>query len=160
MNYKPENSFEMWIPGISRRQTWLLWGLLLYVPPFSTYNIRYVFNIQHSISGTYPIFNIQYQVLEVFGPPCPNFQFDFWIVKKCHLLSFLQKSWDFLDRQFWDCLLKCVKWFGKWGRKQMEQKGGKRGLARSTDPHYLLLSDTDHLPQWQTMTDNDHRMES
>ena len=25
----------------------------------------------------------------------------------------------------------------------MEQKGGKRGLPRSTDLHYLLLSDTD-----------------
>ena len=37
----------------------------------------------------------------------------------------------------------------------MEQKGGKRGLARSTDPHYLLLSDTDHR-QCQTMIDK-HR---
>ena len=34
----------------------------------------------------------------------------------------------------------------------MEQKGGKRGLPRSTDLHYLLLSDTDRQPQTATDT--------
>ena len=145
----------MWIPGISRRQTWLLWGLLLYVPPFSTYNIRYVFNIQHSISGTYPIFNIQYQVLEVFGPPCPNFQFDFWIVKKCHLVSFLQKSWDFLDRQFLRLFVEMCEVIWEMGAQangaeRREEGSGKINWSSLFVAlrHWPLTTVTDNDRQW------------
>ena len=133
-------------------------------------NIRSVSNIQHPISATYPIFNIQHTIsgTRSFGASVPKLPI--WLLD-CENLSLLHVYINdeiFLTVSFWGCLLKCVKWFGKWGRNQMEQKGGKRGLERSTDPPYLLPSDTDHI-QWQkltgnnghpkTATDSDHKME-
>ena len=77
-----------------------------------------------------------------------------------------QNDETFLTVGFWGCLLKCVKWFGKWGRNQMEQKGGKRGLPRSTDLHYLLLLGTDStvaiftFRQWQKTTDSNRQQQT
>ena len=72
------------------------------------------------------------------------------VVNFC-LLFIALKKWFSWRGQFWGCLLKCVKWFGKWGRAQMERKGEKkRGRTRSTDPHNLFVA----LKMWLQIISN------